>query len=114
MKGRIKKSILLIAIGIVVNVALAAIKMYVGLASNSLCIMLDAMNSFFDTLTCIVTLIVFIVLLLPKGEKAPYAEGNISPALSLRSYRSLWADCFSCARSIVWLCPNPSTTAGRA
>lgn len=76
MKDRIKKSILLIAIGIVVNVALAAIKMYVGLASNSLCIMLDAMNSFLDTLTCIVTLIVFIVLLLPKGENAPYGYGR--------------------------------------
>lgn len=76
MKDRIKKSILLIAIGIVVNVALAAIKMYVGLASNSLCIMLDAMNSFLDTLTCIVTLIVFIVLLLPNGENAPYGYGR--------------------------------------
>lgn len=76
MRDRIKKSILLIAIGIVVNVALAAIKMYVGLASNSLCIMLDAMNSFLDTLTCIVTLIVFIVLLLPKGENAPYGYGR--------------------------------------
>jgi len=76
MRDRIKKSILLIAIGIVVNIALAAIKMYVGLASNSLCIMLDAMNSFLDTLTCIVTLIVFIVLLLPKGENAPYGYGR--------------------------------------
>ena len=38
MNARIKKSILLIAIGIIVNIALAAIKMYVGLASNSLCI----------------------------------------------------------------------------
>ncbi len=76
MRDRIKKSILLISIGIVVNIALAAIKMYVGLASNSLCIMLDAMNSFLDTLTCIVTLIVFIVLLLPKGENAPYGYGR--------------------------------------
>lgn len=76
MRDRIKKSILLVAVGIVVNIALAAIKMYVGLASNSLCIMLDAMNSFLDTLTCIVTLIVFIVLLLPKGENAPYGYGR--------------------------------------
>ena len=89
MKDRIKKSILLIAIGIVVNVALAAIKMYVGLASNSLCIMLDAMNSFLDTLTCIVTLIVFIVLLLPKDEKmglslvAPPTITIISPEANL-------------------------------
>lgn len=71
-----KKSILLIAIGIIVNIALAAIKMYVGLASNSLCIMLDAMNSFLDTLTCIVTLIVFIVLLAPKSEHAPHGYGR--------------------------------------
>lgn len=76
MNARIKKSILLIAIGIIVNIALAAIKMYVGLASNSLCIMLDAMNSFLDTLTCIVTLIVFIVLLAPKSESAPHGYGR--------------------------------------
>ena len=76
MKERVKKSIIMIAVGIVVNVALAAIKMYVGLASNSLCIMLDAMNSFLDTLTCIVTLIVFIVLLAPKSESAPYGYGR--------------------------------------
>ena len=76
MKERVKKSIIMIAVGIVVNVALAAIKMYVGLASNSLCIMLDAMNSFLDTLTCIVTLIVFIVLLVPKSESAPYGYGR--------------------------------------
>lgn len=76
MKDRVKKSMLLIAVGIVVNIALAAIKMYVGLSSNSLCIMLDAMNSFLDTITCIVTLIVFVVLLMPKSENAPYGYGR--------------------------------------
>ncbi len=76
MTKRIKKSILIVAIGIVVNIALAAIKMYVGLASNSLCIMLDAMNSFLDTLTGIVTFIVFVVLLAPKSEHAPYGYGR--------------------------------------
>lgn len=76
MKERVKKSVLLICIGIVVNVALALIKLYVGLSSNSLCIMLDATNSFFDILTCIVTLIVFVVLLSPKSEKAPFGYGR--------------------------------------
>ena len=42
MKQRVKKSLIIVAIGVVVNVALALIKMYVGLSSNSLCIMLDA------------------------------------------------------------------------
>lgn len=46
MKQRVKKSLIIVAIGVVVNVALALIKMYVGLSSNSLCIMLDAINNF--------------------------------------------------------------------
>lgn len=76
MKSRVKKSILVIAIGILINVALAAIKMYVGLSSNSLCIMLDSINSFLDVITCIVTLVVFFVLLAPKQESAPHGYGR--------------------------------------
>ena len=76
MKDRAKKSILLIAIGIFVNVALALTKMYVGLSSNSLCIMLDAVNSFFDVLTCVATLAFLVALLFPRSEKAPYGYGR--------------------------------------
>ena len=76
MKDRAKKSILLIAIGIFVNVALAITKMYVGLSSNSLCIMLDAVNSFFDVLTCVATLAFLAALLFPRSEKAPYGYGR--------------------------------------
>lgn len=59
-----------------VNIALAIIKMYVGLSVNSLCIMLDATNSFLDIITCLVTLIVFVLLLLPKNERAPFGYGR--------------------------------------
>lgn len=76
MKDRVKKSIILIAVGIVINVALAIIKMHVGLSSNSLCIMLDATNSLLDIITCIVTLAFFIALLVPRNEKAPYGYGR--------------------------------------
>lgn len=76
MKSRIKKSIWLISIAMVINIALAAIKTYVGLSSNSLCIMLDGTNSFFDVITCLVTLVVFIFLLVPRNEKAPYGYGR--------------------------------------
>lgn len=76
MKERAKKSLILIAIGIVINIALASIKMYVGLSVNSLCIMLDATNSFLDIITCFVTLIVFVMLLAPRSEKAPYGYGR--------------------------------------
>lgn len=76
MKSRIKKSIWLISVAIVINIALATIKTYVGLSSNSLCIMLDGTNSFFDVITCLVTLVVFIFLLIPRNEKAPYGYGR--------------------------------------
>ena len=76
MKDRAKKSILLIAIGIFVNVALAITMMYVGLSSNSLCIMLDAVNSFFDVLTCVATLAFLVALLFPRSDKAPYGYGR--------------------------------------
>lgn len=59
-----------------INIALAAIKTHVGLSSNSLCIMLDGTNSFFDVITCLVTLVVFIFLLVPRNEKAPYGYGR--------------------------------------
>ena len=76
MKQRVKKSLILISIGIVVNVALALIKTYVGLSSNSLCIMLDAVNSFMDILTAIVSAVAFCTLLIPRSEKAPYGYGR--------------------------------------
>lgn len=76
MKNRIKKSLIIVAIGVVVNVALALIKMYVGLSSNSLCIMLDAINNFFDILTAIVAGVAFCTLLIPRSEKAPYGYGR--------------------------------------
>lgn len=76
MKSRIKKSIWLISVAMVINIALATIKTYVGLSSNSLCIMLDGTNSFFDVITCLVTLVVFIFLLVPRNEKAPYGYGR--------------------------------------
>lgn len=58
------------------NVALALIKTYVGLSSNSLCIMLDAVNSFMDILTAIVAGVAFCTLLIPRSEKAPYGYGR--------------------------------------
>lgn len=76
MKERAKKSLILIAAGIAINVVLASIKMYVGLSVNSLVIMLDATNSFLDIITGIVTLVVFVMLLVPRSESAPYGYGR--------------------------------------
>ncbi len=76
MRERVKKSLILLVIGIAVNIALATTKMYVGLSSNSLCIMLDATNSFFDIITCIVTVVAFVILLAPRSQKAPFGYGR--------------------------------------
>lgn len=76
MKQRIKSSLILLAIGIAINVALAIIKMYVGLSSNSLTIMLDATNSFFDVITGIITVVAFAVLFIPRSKKAPFGYGR--------------------------------------
>ena len=77
MKTRIKKSLLLLLIGLGVNVALALVKLYVGLKTNSLTIMLDATNSFFDILTCIATAAAFLMLLRARNEAAPYGYGRV-------------------------------------
>jgi len=77
MKQRIKQSLILLGIGIAVNVALAIIKMYVGLSSNSLTIMLDATNSMLDIVTSIVSFIAIAVLLAPKSKTAPFVYGRV-------------------------------------
>lgn len=76
MKERIKQSIILLSIGVAVNVALAIAKMYVGISSNSLCIMLDGTNSLFDVLTGIVTVVAFAALLATRSKNAPFGYGR--------------------------------------
>lgn len=76
MKERVKKSILLISVAMLLNIALAIIKLHVGLSSNSLCIMVDATNSFFDVATCVITLIVFLFLLKKRDDGAPFGYGR--------------------------------------
>lgn len=67
---------LLLAAGIVVNAVLAFVKLYVGLSSNSLAIMLDSVNSFFDILTGIVTVLAFCLLLRMRSEYVPHGYGR--------------------------------------
>ena len=76
MKQRVKKSIAILGVGIAVNVALAIVKMYVGISSNSICIMVDAINSLLDVITCIITVIAFAVLFAPRSEAAPFGYGR--------------------------------------
>ena len=74
-KDALKKSILLIAVIIALNVGLAIAKLYVGLSSNSLCIMLDSINSFLDVLTAIASVIALAVVMKSR-EDAPYGRSE--------------------------------------
>lgn len=76
LKSRIKQSIFMLAIGIVANLTLVAVKLYVGMSSNSLTLMLDATNSIFDVLTSIVTLFAFVALFIPHSDSAPFGYGR--------------------------------------
>ena len=76
MRERVKKALILLAVGVVVNITLAFVKLYVGLSSNSLTIMLDAINSFFDIITCAVTVVAFGILMRPRSEYVPHGYGR--------------------------------------
>ena len=76
MSSRTKKALCVVIIGIAANLALALTKFFVGLRSNSLCILLDSTNGFFDTLTGIITAVAFGLVALPPSEKFPYGYGR--------------------------------------
>ncbi len=76
MKNRVKQSLILLIVGVVINVLLSATKLYVGLSSNSITIMLDATNSLFDVITCIITIIAFCILLAPRSKSTPFGYGR--------------------------------------
>lgn len=75
-KRRIRTAVLLVACCIAISLGLAIAKMYVGLRSNSLVIMLDGVNSFFDVATGVVTLVAFCLLFHPRTDRHPYGFGR--------------------------------------
>lgn len=76
IKERTKKSLVILIVAIFANLALAFVKLYVGLSANSLMIMLDAVNSFFDILTAIATAVAFALLFAKLTDKAPFGYGR--------------------------------------
>lgn len=76
MNKRTRDSIILLAIGFALNVALATAKLIVGLKTNSISVMLDSTNGFLDTLTAAVALFAFIVGAKPATPKFPYGRGR--------------------------------------
>lgn len=76
MIKRTKKALVIVACGVLLNIALALTKLFVGLKTNSLCILLDATNGFIDTFTSVVAVIAFALSAKPRSERYPYGNGR--------------------------------------
>ena len=63
-------------VGIVANLALAAFKAFVGLASNSIAIVLDAVNNLSDALSSVITIVGTHLANKPPDRKHPYGHGR--------------------------------------
>lgn len=61
--SRTNKSMAVVIVAVLINFALAFLKLFIGLDTGSLCIILDATNSFLDVATGMVTIIAFIFVL---------------------------------------------------
>lgn len=63
-------------VGIVTNIALAGFKAIVGIASNSIAIVLDAVNNLSDALSSVITIVGTRLANKPADRKHPYGHGR--------------------------------------
>lgn len=77
MNKRAKQCIAVLAIACCVNLGLAIAKLFVGLSANSLCILIDSTNSFFDIITGVVALLSFVMLTKPVTSDKPFGWGRL-------------------------------------
>ncbi len=70
-------------IGIVINVILVAFKMIIGLATNSIAIILDAVNNLGDALSSIITIVGTKLAGKPADFEHPYGYGRIEHLTSI-------------------------------
>ena len=64
-------------VGIAANVLLAAFKAVVGLAANSVAVVLDAVNNLTDALSSVLTIVGVKLAARPPDEKHPFGYGRI-------------------------------------
>ena len=70
--NRIIKVVITSVVGIVVNLILGGIKVFVGLASNSIAIISDAVNNFTDSVSSLVTIITMVIVGRGATRKHPF------------------------------------------
>ncbi|WP_079422495.1 cation diffusion facilitator family transporter [Clostridium oryzae] len=64
-------------VGIIVNVILFAVKLSVGIFTNSIAITADAFNNFSDTASSLITIIGFKLSSMPADDEHPFGHGRI-------------------------------------
>lgn len=74
---RTKSATLTMCIGCGVNLALFFVKMFIGLASNSLPVLGDAINNLADTITCIIAVASFLIVRKKSSGAVPYGYGRM-------------------------------------
>lgn len=83
-KLRNKKLSVVLAVGLLCNIALFGAKLYVGLASGSISILTDAVNSLGDTITSVVALICFYLMQKKvENEKLGFGYGRLEYVAAL-------------------------------
>ena len=75
-KERINKAVAAIVLGILVNLALFAVKLYIGLSSNSLSVLTDAVNNLSDSVSFIIAAVGFSFLRRKAQGEMVYGYGR--------------------------------------
>ena len=98
-------------VGIVANVALAAFKAVVGLLSNSIAIVLDAVNNLSDALSSIITIVGTRIASRRADRKHPYGHGRAEYLTTIViAVIVLWAGITSLVESVQRIIhPEPAT-----
>lgn len=79
---KVKPQIITVAIGIICNLLLFLVKLYVGISTNSITIYLDSINNLMDTFVCIISVAGFWVLSIKPNEKYPFGFGKSEDLVS--------------------------------
>ena len=74
---REKKIIRTSALGILVNIVLVAFKAVIGIITNSIAIVLDAVNNLTDVISSVVTIIGTKIANKAPDEQHPYGHGRV-------------------------------------
>lgn len=75
--ARSKSALATMITGLVVNIVLFIVKLYIGLATNSIVIMSDAMNNLGDTFSCAVAVLSFALVLKGRGDRLAHGFGRM-------------------------------------